>query len=182
MKRNLVKQSKFLSLILRHKPETIGIVLDQSGWVEIDTLLNALQKVKRPLSRERLQEIVDINDKQRFAISVDGNRIRANQGHSIDIDLQLAPQSPPAQLFHGTAQGHLPSIRQQGLLKGKRQYVHLSWDRKTAIQVGRRHGKPVVLVVEADAMHAEGYSFFLSENRVWLTNCVPAKYLIFPSD
>lgn len=177
--RDLVKDSKFLSLILRHKPETIGIRLDDSGWVEIDNLLEALARHKRPLTREKLMEIVATNDKKRFAISADGKRIRASQGHSLDIALGYAPCVPPAVLYHGTASRFRQSIEDRGLLKGDRHHVHMTASVDTARAVGSRHGKPVILSIDAGAMHRDGYEFFLSDNGVWLTDHVPASYIDF---
>ena len=180
MRKELVKESRFLSLVLRHDPGAAGIQLDAQGWVEVDVLLAALQARGHKVDLETLKEIVETNEKRRFAISEDGLRIRASQGHSVEVDLELAPAEPPAELFHGTASVNLPSIREQGLLKGSRQHVHLSLDRQTALQVGSRHGRAVVLIVNARQMHADGFQFYLSANKVWPTNRVPAKYLTFP--
>lgn len=177
--RDLVRDSKFLSLILRHKPETIGLSLDDSGWVEIDILLEALARHKRPLSRDTLMEIVRTNDKKRFAISVDGRRIRASQGHSLDIVLGYRPCVPPDVLYHGTASRFQKSIEDQGLLKKDRHHVHMTASLDTARAVGSRHGKPVILTIDAEAMHRDGYEFFLSDNGVWLTDHVPVSYIDF---
>jgi putative RNA 2'-phosphotransferase len=177
MRNSLVKKSRFLSLVLRHKPETIGLTLDENGWIAIDTLLDAAKAYNRALTREELDEIVATNNKKRFAISQDGRRIRASQGHSLDVDLALQPRTPPPVLYHGTAVRFLPSIRKKGLQKMNRQHVHLSSTEETAKDVGSRHGKPAILLVKADAMHTDGYSFFLSDNGVWLTDTVPAAYL-----
>ncbi len=177
MDRQHVARSKFLSYVLRHQPAEIGIKLDSEGWVPIDELLGALERHGRGLSREELLGVVKDNSKQRFAISEDGTRIRANQGHSVTIDLGLPPLEPPPLLYHGTAQRNLSAIRQCGLLKGNRHHVHLSSDPETAQSVGARHGKPVVLVVHAGDMHAAGHTFYRSENGVWLTDHVPPKYL-----
>ena len=169
--------SKFLSLILRHKPETIGIELDNEGWVSVDELLEKLKLHGKPVSLEQLQEVVATNNKKRFRFSDDGKRIRANQGHSVAIDLALAPTTPPPVLYHGTATKNLDSIFEKGLIKGSRQHVHLSKELGTAINVGARHGKPVVLEVDAAQMHQLGFHFFLSENGVWLTDHIPPKFL-----
>ncbi len=169
------KSSKFLSLILRHQPERIGIDLDKNGWVEIDTLLTALSKSQHSLTRTELESLVESNDKKRFTI--DGNRIRANQGHSLSVELDLKPQQPPAILFHGTATKYLDSILKQGLLKRKRQHVHLSSELITAEKVGKRHGKLVILNVDASKMANDSIPFYLSANGVWLVDHVPAHYL-----
>jgi putative RNA 2'-phosphotransferase len=177
MHKSLVKKGRFLSLILRHKPEVIGLTLDEHGWVEIDSLLTATHNHNRVLTRAELDEIVATNNKKRFAISDNGKRIRARQGHSLDVDLQLKPRTPPPVLYHGTAVRFLPSIREKGLQKMNRQHVHLSATEETAHQVGSRHGKPAILLVKANEMHADEYAFFLSENGVWLTDHVPNRYL-----
>ncbi|MFC7443197.1 RNA 2'-phosphotransferase [Laceyella putida] len=177
MKRDDVKRSKFLSKVLRHKPETIGIRLDKNGWVGVEELLNACRKHGVLLDRETLERIVETNDKRRFSFSEDGQNIRANQGHSVPIDLNLEPMEPPERLYHGTAGRYLPSIREKGLVKGKRHHVHLSADPVTARQVGKRHGKPAILQIMAREMHQDGYAFFRSANGVWLTEHVPVRYL-----
>jgi putative RNA 2'-phosphotransferase len=174
---NDVTLSKFLSLVLRHKPEEIGLTLDSAGWADVEELLRLAAANGTAFDRVRLLAIVAASDKQRFALSADGQRIRANQGHSRDVELGLAPREPPDVLFHGTATRFLESILAHGLLKGDRQHVHLSPDSTTAIAVGRRHGKPLVLEVNARAMAADGMRFFLSANGVWLTERVPAAYL-----
>lgn len=166
--------SKYLSFILRHQPESIGLTLDENGWAEIDALI---AKAAIELTPALIEEVVSSNDKKRFALSEDGVRVRANQGHSVKVDLQLAPQVPPAVLFHGTASQTLEAIRSQGLLKGSRQHVHLSKDPDTARRVGQRHGKPVVLRVSSGEMHAAGKAFYLSENGVWLCEHVSPSYL-----
>lgn len=173
------RQSKFLSLVLRHKPEEIGLRLDKNGWARIDELLRLMKKSGRAMSRDDLEMIVATSDKKRFTISDDGLKIRAAQGHSVDIDLGLEPSAPPEILYHGTARTSLDSIFRQGLVPGNRRQVHLSLDAETATQVGRRHGKPVVLAVEAGRMRRHGYAFFRAENGVWLTDAVPAAYLGF---
>ena len=179
MRKELVPLSKFLSLLLRHKPEEIGLELDAEGWARIDDIL---EKSRDPITRAQIDEIVATNPKQRFAISEDGTRIRARQGHSRQVDLGLTPVTPPDQLFHGTALKNLGAIRAQGLVRGSRQHVHLSGDVGTARNVGGRHGKPVVLTVDAARMAAEGHLFYLSENGVWLCDHVPAGFLTFPDD
>ncbi|HEV7402205.1 MAG TPA: RNA 2'-phosphotransferase [Chthoniobacteraceae bacterium] len=180
--KQLVKTSKFLSLVLRHAPETIGLELDAQGWVEVKALLEAMARHGRPLTRPALDEVVETNSKKRFAFDEKGVRIRASQGHSVEVALGYEPRIPPAELFHGTATRFLPGIRAEGLRKGERHHVHLSADQTTAVQVGQRHGKPVVLVVRAGAMHAAGHTFFLSENGVWLTDQVPPEFLEFPEE
>jgi putative RNA 2'-phosphotransferase len=167
--------SKFLSLILRHDPSAAGVTLDARGWVNIDELLEGVAAAGTTLSRSQLERIVESDSKSRY--SIQGDRIRANQGHSLPIDLGLAPQVPPSTLFHGTAQRFLESILERGILPGQRQHVHLSADRDTAVTVGRRHGKPVVLAVDTSRMHADGHPFFLSDNGVWLTPSVAPTYL-----
>jgi putative RNA 2'-phosphotransferase len=179
--RSRVRISKRMSLVLRHRPELVGLTLDEGGWVAIDVLLAALQAHGLAVTRAELDEVVRTNDKQRYAISADGTRIRANQGHSIDVDLGLEPLIPPDILYHGTSTTALPSIRRQGLLKGRRQHVHLSADPETAEKVGTRHGTPAVLVVRAGAMHRDGHPFYRSANGVWLTATVPPGYLEFPA-
>lgn len=180
MKDETVETSKFLSFVLRHQPEAIGIQLDEQGWVDVEELLAAAGRQGRQIDRTLLERVVETNDKRRFAFSEDGLRIRASQGHSVEIDLGLAPVGPPELLYHGTATRFLDSIRAGGLTSGERRHVHLSPDAETAVAVGRRHGKPVVLTVEAGRMHAAGHLFFLSANGVWLTDQVPAEYLLIP--
>ena len=170
--------SKFLSHVLRHAPDTIGLTLDESGWADIDELLR-LAPASLALNRGLLERVVRESDKQRFRISDDGARIRANQGHSIEVDLRLEPREPPEQLFHGTATSSLDAIRAQGLLPGSRRHVHLSIDRETARSVGARHGKPSVLTIQAGLMHGAGHTFWLSDNGVWLTEHVPVEWIIF---
>ncbi len=176
------KHSKLLSLILRHKPQTIGIALDSAGWADVDELLALLPRAGVSMNRDQLRHIVESNDKQRFVFSDDGQRIRANQGHSLSVDLGLEPIEPPAVLFHGTARKSLESILREGLKRGQRQHVHLHTDRALAETVGRRHGQPVLLRVAAGQMWADGHAFFRSDNRVWLTEAVPVRYLSEVSD
>lgn len=173
----LKERSRLLSRILRHKPQSVGIELDEQGWVAVDVLLKALQNSKFTMDRAVLDEVVAKNDKQRFSYSADGTKIRANQGHSVKVSLGLVPQTPPDVLYHGTAQASLESIYKTGLSPQKRHHVHLSPDIPTAIKVGKRHGKVAVLAVDAKAMSDLGYVFYVSDNGVWLTDAVPAQYL-----
>ena len=173
-----VRVSKFLSRVLRHQPGRIGLALDGAGWVSVSELLAACRAHDFPITREELEMVVRENDKQRFALSEDGTRIRASQGHSVSVDLGYAPLAPPAVLYHGTASSRLDAIRARGLLKGGRHHVHLSTDAATAAKVGARHGAPHVIEVESGRMHADGYEFYRSANGVWLTEHVPAKYLV----
>ena len=168
--------SKFLSLVLRHKPETIGISLDEHGWAEVDRLIAGIAKT-REFHMGLLEEIVRTDKKQRYSFNEDKTRIRANQGHSIPVDVQLEHVEPPEFLWHGTGEKYVASIKKTGLIPKGRLYVHLSSDPKTARDVGRRHGKPVVCRVLAGRMQEEGCPFFRSKNGVWLTEKVPAKYL-----
>lgn len=171
--------SKFLSLVLRHKPETIGLQLDSQGWASVDDLLRRMAAHGHPLTPDELQELVATNSKQRFAFSDDGKMIRASQGHSVDIELGLSRQEPPEYLYHGTVAAVLPAVRQEGLKKMSRQHVHLSKDVATAVIVGQRRGKPVILTIRSDAMHQDGLAFYLSANGVWLTDAVPPQYIDF---
>jgi putative RNA 2'-phosphotransferase len=174
---NAKTASKFLSLILRHEPHRIGVVLDAAGWVDIDKLLDALHAHDVDLSRAELLEIVAASDKQRFAVSADGTRIRANQGHSVQVELGLPPETPPELLYHGTVDEFLPSIREQGLHKRQRHHVHLSADIETAKKVGGRRGKPVVLGIKAGDMARAGHTFMRSANGVWLVDQVPPAFI-----
>ncbi|MFK4866200.1 RNA 2'-phosphotransferase [Streptomyces sp. CSMPJR101] len=176
--RRTVKVSKYLSKHLRHQPERIGLVLDEGGWVEIDTLIAAARAHGFSFTRDELDHVVAANDKKRFA--VDGTRIRASQGHSVEVDLGLAPATPPPYLYHGTVAAHLGAIRAEGLRPMNRHDVHLSPDRETATRVGARRGHPVVLSVDTGAMHRDGHVFHVSANGVWLTKAVPPEYLRFP--
>ena len=172
----VIAASKFLALVLRHRPEAIGLVLDEAGWADIDTLI-ARAAPHHPLTRALIERAVAENDKQRYAISDDGRRIRARQGHSIEVDLALPALAPPALLYHGTATRFLEAILREGLTKRQRQHVHLSADVATATRVGARHGRPVVLRVDAAAMAAAGHVFRQAENGVWLTDTAPAAFL-----
>ncbi len=174
---NTKKNSKFLSLVLRHKPEVIGLSLDEAGWTYVEELLEKLNAYGKTIDRELLEYIVANNDKKRFEFSDDGLKIRASQGHSISIDLGYEPQIPPETLFHGTTSQFLEPIFASGLKKMKRHHVHLSADKETAQKVGSRRGNPVILEVAAGAMHRAGHLFFVTQNGVWLTDHVPAEYL-----
>lgn len=170
------RASRFLSLVLRHKPEAIGIQLDNHGWANVDELLTALRQ-RRPLTMAQLEDIVQTDEKQRYSFNEDRTKIRANQGHSIPVDVELKVCTPPEILYHGTSEKYVDSILAQGLLHRSRLYVHLSGDIETAKKVGARHGRPRVFSVNSGQMHRNGYNFFLSENGIWLTEAVPPKYL-----
>ena len=172
--------SRFLSLILRHKPETIGLRIDANGWADVDELIRLMNERGKAITRPLLERVVAENNKKRFAFSPDGTRIRASQGHSVEIDLGLSPATPPAVLYHGTSADAVASIRATGLNSGSRQHVHLSPDVATATAVGRRHGPPVVLEVAAGKMAAAGHVFYQSDNGVWLTDAVPVVFIRFP--
>jgi len=178
--KELKKISKSLSKVLRHQPERIGVVLDEAGWANVEQMLGAFAKKGRVISREVLNEVVEKNDKQRFSFSADGTRIRANQGHSIDVDLGYELATPPGILYHGTPQQFVEAIRNEGLKKMNRHHVHLHIDVETSTAVGQRRGKPVLLEVRALEMYQAGYEFFVTPNDVWLTDCVPPEYIDFP--
>lgn len=173
----LVQLSRAMAHALRHRPDAIGIALDRHGWCDVVTLLEALNAHGTAITREQLEAVVRDNDKARFALSDDGTRIRAQQGHSVKVDLQLRPRTPPPALYHGTVADRLPAIRKAGLLPMKRHHVHLSRDQATAAAVGGRRGTPVILVIDAYRMHRDGHQFFLSGNDVWLVEKVPPQYL-----
>lgn len=173
---NINETSKFISLILRHKPETIGISLDEHGWADVDELIAGISRTHE-LNKDILEEIVRTDDKQRYSFNEDKTLIRANQGHSIPVDVELDEVKPPEELWHGTGEKYVLSIDRQGLLPKSRLYVHLSKDEETAVKVGKRHGKPVLYIVKAGKMYRDGYKFYLSKNGVWLTKGVPVKYL-----
>jgi len=180
MSSELISLSKFLSLILRHKPETVGIELDSAGWTDVDVLLRNMRAAGRLIDLPLLQRLVYESDKQRFTFSEDGTKIRANQGHSAQVDLRLPRAAPPSLLFHGTATRFAPSISASGLKAGTRTHVHLSADAANAQRIGERHGKPVVLIIEAARMHAAGHVFNVAQNGVWLVSEVPPEYIQFP--
>jgi len=179
--KEIIKTSKFLSLILRHEPERVGLKLDSAGWVRVDELLEAVKPSGVSLTLDQLKHIVATSDKKRFAFSDDGLRIRASQGHSVDVDLQYAPQTPPEILYHGTATRFRDSIRQHGLQKMERHDVHLSAETKVTVQVGSRHGKPMLLTIRAGDMHRAGHVFRRSANGVWLVDHVPPAFIEFPT-
>ncbi|MBP3955003.1 RNA 2'-phosphotransferase [Gemmata sp. G18] len=172
-----IRLSKFVSKVLRHEPDSIGITLEPGGWVPIVDLLSGLTKAGTQTSREELNAVVANCEKQRFAFDETATKIRANQGHSTEVDLQLEEAEPPAELFHGTAHNTVPVILRDGLLKMARHHVHLSADTTTAAKVGQRHGKPVVLVVDTAKMRADGHIFYRSANGVWLVEHVAPEYL-----
>jgi len=169
--------SKFLSLVLRHKPETIGIQLDLNGWIDVSELIEKSNKYGIQFDRETLNHIVVTNSKKRFAFNDKLDKIRASQGHSIEIELGYTNRKPPETLFHGTSEKSVQSILENGLERKNRQHVHLSSDIDTAIKVGQRHGKPFIFLVLAEQMHKDNFEFYISDNGVWLTNNVPIKYL-----
>jgi len=174
-----IKTSKFLSLILRHEPERVGLKLGEAGWIGVDELLKAVNSHGVSLTLEQLQHVVTTNSKKRFAFSDDGRQIRASQGHSVEVDLQYTPQQPPEILYHGTASRFLPEIRKDGLNKMARHDVHLSTETRMTIQVGGRHGKPVLLIIRAGDMHRAGHIFRCSANGVWLVSQVPPEFIDF---
>lgn len=174
---DFVQTGKFISLILRHKPETIGITLDEHGWADVKELIAGVQKTRPDFNLEILEEIVRTNNKQRYSFNNDHTKIRANQGHSIQVDVELKEAVPPEILYHGTGKKSVASILEQGLVPRSRLYVHLSKDKQTALNVGSRHGKPIVFTIQAGMMHEDGYKFFISENGIWLTKAVLPKYL-----
>ena len=171
--------SKFLSLVLRHQPDAAHVTLDSAGWTAVDGLLAGCARAGRTLSRTDLEHIVATNAKKRFEFSADGRRIRASQGHSVDVELDYAPQTPPELLFHGTATRFIDSIREKGLLKMQRHHVHLSAETRVTLEVGARHGKPALLTILAGEMHSEGHVFYRSTNGVWLVEHVPPSFIRF---
>ena len=173
----ILRMSKFLSLVLRHKPELIGLTLDQNGWASVEDLIWLANRHGIRLTRPLLMQIVADNEKKRFALSDNGERIRASQGHSVKVDLGLPPALPPEILYHGTASRFLESILAGGLHSANRQHVHLSPDVATAMRVGQRHGSPVVLVIRSGEMAVAGHTFFVSANGVWLTDRVPQEFI-----
>lgn len=179
---SLVNLSKRLSLVLRHDLGKIGLALDPQGWASVNDLLRCLKEAGWPASLDQLRQVVAENDKLRFRFSEDRLRIRANQGHSIQVDLELAAVEPPQFLYHGTATRFLEAILRDGLQRRRRQHVHFSIDVETATAVGKRHGKPVVLTIRAGEMQTSGDLFYLSDNQVWLTDRVPADFIDPPQE
>lgn len=173
-----VRLGRFLSLVLRHDPGAAGISLDEHGWADVEELLDGVSRTGRRIDMETLERIVRENNKRRYAFNEDHTRIRANQGHSIGVDVELKRQQPPQYLYHGTAARFLPAIHREGIRKMGRQYVHLSGDFETALAVGRRHGTPAVITVDAEAMARDGIPFYLSENGVWLCGHVDSRYFM----
>ena len=169
--------SKFMSLVLRHKPEEIGLQLDENGWAKVDELIARMNDQGMNVDHHIINTVVETNDKKRFAFNVDKTMIRANQGHSIDIELNLPEAIPPEILYHGTTDKYLENIFKEGLVRKSRQHVHLSITIDTAKAVGTRHGKPVILIIRSKEMHDAGYKFYLSENKVWLTDAIPVEYI-----
>lgn len=174
---DLTNVSRYISLILRHKPDVIGITLDEHGWANVNDLILGVEKNNPGFNMEVLEEIVKTDSKQRYSFNEDKTLIRANQGHSIPVDVELEEKEPPEFLYHGTGEKNVTSINQQGLIPKSRLYVHLSKDIETAKNVGKRHGKEVVYLVNSKQMYEDGYKFYLSVNGVWLTKQVPVKYL-----
>ncbi len=171
--------SKFLSYVLRHNPDKLGITLDANGWTSVKTMLEKINVGNYSLSMETLEEVVTTNNKKRFAFNEDKTMIRASQGHSVNIDLALQPKEPPSYLYHGTVEKFITSIQEKGLIKGTRQHVHLSADKETAVNVGSRRGKPIILTVRSGEMHAQNHAFYQSDNGVWLTEKVPMEFIEF---
>lgn len=179
MDKRLTRASKFLSYVLRHNPKKLGLDLDPGGWADVDTLIERAQANGRSLTRTLLRHVISAGDKTRFTLSNDGSKIRANYGHSIEVDLDLTPIPPPEHLYHGTAQHALSSIRSDGLRPQTRQYVHLSPTRADAKAVGERHGAPTVLVIDAPALNDAGFALYRSTSTVWLTRRVPPQFIQF---
>ena len=176
MKSNSI--SKFICLILRHKPNTISITLDRNGWANTQELLNGLNAAGKKINMKQLITLVNTDNKNRFSFNEDKSKIRANQGHSLPVDLGLTESVPPDLLYHGTSEKFIESIKQNGIQKRSRQYVHLSSNIETAVAVGKRHGNPIVLKINTEQMFLDGYKFYLSENGVWLTDNVPYQYIL----
>ena len=176
--KRMVSTSKFISLILRHRPGIIGISLDKHGWADVQELISGVNNSDgHTLDMETLEEIVRTDEKQRYSFNKEHTLIRANQGHSVQVDVELEEKVPPAILWHGTGEKYVPSIDRQGLIPKSRLYVHLSEDAETARKVGSRHGKPVIYEIDCLKMNEDGYRFYLSANGIWLTKSVPAKYM-----
>jgi len=173
---SITKTSKYISLILRHKPEAIGITLDAHGWANVNDLINGVNKTHK-LDMELLEEIVATDDKRRYSFNEDKTKIRANQGHSVNVDVELEEVEPPEYLYHGTATKYMDSIWKTGLVSKSRLYVHLSADTETATRVGERHGKPMVFRIRSRCMYLRGHKFYKSQNGVWLTKNVPVEFL-----
>lgn len=174
---NLTNLSRYMSLILRHKPEVIGITLDEHGWARVNDLICGIEKNNPGFNMDILEQIVRTDSKQRYSFNDDKSLIRANQGHSVNVDVELREKEPPEYLYHGTGEKYVKSINQDGLIPKSRLYVHLSKDIETAENVGKRHGKEVTYRIDSRQMYRDGYKFYLSENGVWLTKEVPVKYL-----
>ena len=177
MEKQLRHISKFMSLVLRHKPEEIGLQLDENGWTKVDELIEKMNNKGIIVDHDSINKVVETNDKKRFAFNQDKTMIRANQGHSINIELNLPEAIPPDILYHGTTVKYLDDILKDGLKRQSRQHVHLSVTIETARSVGSRHGKPVILIIRSKDMHDAGYKFYLSENKVWLTDAIPVEYI-----
>ena len=182
MRKDDIQRGRKLSLLLRHKPHLLNLTMDDEGWINIDDIMSAWSRKNwRPLlSENELIRVVEENDKKRYTLDLANRRIRARQGHSVEVDLGLEPVEPPNKLFHGTVLKFLDDISVNGLKKISRQHVHLSKDLKTATKVGQRRGKPIILTVESGRMHEAGYKFYMSENGVWLTDEVPADFIEIP--
>jgi putative RNA 2'-phosphotransferase len=179
---NKKQLSKYLSLVLRHQPELIGITPDQYGWVDLDELILKSNKIGKKITLPFIREIVENSDKKRFSLNNDETKIKANYGHSIPVKMESLPEIPPEFLYHGTIKINFPSIQEKGLTSRKRQFVHLSRDRQTAYEVGNRHGKPEILVIEAKKMHQKGYRFFRTPASIWLTEWVPPEMIRFDEE
>lgn len=177
MKEKHIKLSRFLSLVLRHKPEEIGLALDSQGFLSVDELIEGINNTGRVIDKRILDEILSSDNKQRYSYDSTGTRIRANQGHSIEVNLGLQKETPPKILYHGTAEKFVSAIEKEGLIKKKRTYVHLSKDLETAKNVGSRRGEPIIFEIDTEAMIEDDYEFYVSENGVWLTERVPVQYL-----
>lgn len=177
MEKRLITVSKYLSKYLRHAPHELGLTLQPGGWVSVDDLLAAAENNGFPIAYDELVDCVETSDKQRFSFDVSGELIRANQGHSVEVDLQLEEREPPETLYHGTVERFLPSILENGLIRGHRHHVHLSTDEETARKVGARRGKPIILAIDSARMRRDGHKFYLSANRVWLADSVSPQYL-----